>query len=281
MRAVTAGARDKTIRFWKVVDESQLVFRGGGRSRVREILEGGVGAGEDEEDEDEEGGSRKERKKGKGKGKEKSGKYVEGSLECVAMVDESHFLSGGDSGSICLWNTNKKKPIFTYPLAHGLATHVSETEGDIHTPRWITSIACLPYSDFFASGSWDGQIRLWRLDPKLKSFSSFPQSIPAPGIVNSLQLVTPPTNGSIDLASWRSPSSSSPVVNGDGKKKAQQQQEEALLVAAVGQEPRLGRWMRLKGSEGKNAIVLAHFVTGQPVEEKEDGEEGMEMEMES
>jgi ribosomal RNA-processing protein 9 len=27
--AVSVGARDKTIRFWKIVDETQLVFRGG------------------------------------------------------------------------------------------------------------------------------------------------------------------------------------------------------------------------------------------------------------
>jgi ribosomal RNA-processing protein 9 len=34
--AVSVGGRDKTVRFWKIVDETQLVFRGGGRSSARE-----------------------------------------------------------------------------------------------------------------------------------------------------------------------------------------------------------------------------------------------------
>ncbi|EGN92168.1 hypothetical protein SERLA73DRAFT_127723 [Serpula lacrymans var. lacrymans S7.3] len=75
--AVTGGARDKTVRFWKIADESQLVFRGGGKSAVRELLEGG--AFED-----------------KGRGKQK--RFVEGSIECVAMIDETTFISGGDTG---------------------------------------------------------------------------------------------------------------------------------------------------------------------------------------
>jgi ribosomal RNA-processing protein 9 len=85
--AVSVGGRDKTIRFWKIVDESQLVFRGGGRSSIRELLEGGGLA--DFEEEGREGGKREG---------QMEKKYVEGSLECVAMIDESTFLSGGDSG---------------------------------------------------------------------------------------------------------------------------------------------------------------------------------------
>ena len=78
--AVSVGARDRTARWWKVPEETQLVFRGGGRSRVRELLEGGALGDEDAEDAD--------------NGK----RYVEGSLECVAMIDEGTFVSGGDSG---------------------------------------------------------------------------------------------------------------------------------------------------------------------------------------
>jgi ribosomal RNA-processing protein 9 len=86
--AVSVGGRDKTVRFWKIVDETQLVFRGGGRSAVRELLEGGGLA-----DVNDEG-----RSNGKRQGLEK--KCIEGSLECVAMIDESNFLSGGDSGCV-------------------------------------------------------------------------------------------------------------------------------------------------------------------------------------
>jgi ribosomal RNA-processing protein 9 len=98
---VSVGARDTTVRYWKIVDETQLVFRGGGRSKVREVLEGGLKGDESgDEDIDMEGlGS----KKSKGRGKEI--KYVEGSLECVAMVDESTFVSGGDSGSVVFFQT--------------------------------------------------------------------------------------------------------------------------------------------------------------------------------
>lgn len=114
------------------------------------------------------GKSREERRKKRGVG------YREGSLEVVAMIDDQHFLSGGDSGSVdlaegwrvslsltltihltsavSLWNLTKKKPIFTIHLAHGLHTVDSESEGAILSPRWITSIACLGYGDVFATG---------------------------------------------------------------------------------------------------------------------------------
>jgi len=85
--AVSVGGRDKTVRFWKVLDESQLVFRGGVRNSARELLEGGGLA-------DFEG---EERVSGK-RGGQTEMKYIEGSLDCVAMIDESTFLSGGDSG---------------------------------------------------------------------------------------------------------------------------------------------------------------------------------------
>ena len=54
--------------------------------------------------------------------------------------------------SISLWSTQKKKPIFTQPLAHGLDEMESSTEGTIRTPRWITSLGSLRYSNIFASG---------------------------------------------------------------------------------------------------------------------------------
>ena len=85
--AVSVGGRDKTVRFWKIVDETQLVFRGGGRSSVRELLEGGGFADVDEGD----------RGDGKKEGQSEK-KYIEGRLDCVAMIDETTFLSGGDSG---------------------------------------------------------------------------------------------------------------------------------------------------------------------------------------
>lgn len=93
---ISAGARDKSVRFWKIVDESQLVFRGGGRSAVRELLDGGAleGLPEDVGDDD----AMTTENRGKGKERIQPRKFVEGSIECVAMIDEGTFVSGGDSG---------------------------------------------------------------------------------------------------------------------------------------------------------------------------------------
>lgn len=86
--AVSVGGRDKTARFWKIVDESQLVFRGGGRSAVRELLEGGALEGMEGVD----GEAAPQKKEGEKR------RFVEGTLDCIAMVDEQTFLTGGDSG---------------------------------------------------------------------------------------------------------------------------------------------------------------------------------------
>ncbi|KAH9034948.1 WD40 repeat-like protein [Lactarius hengduanensis] len=242
--AVSVGGRDKTIRFWKVVDETQLVFRGGGRSSARELLEGGGLAVLEEEERD--GGKR---------GGRTEMKYVEGSLDCVAMIDESTFLSGGDSGSICLWTTQRKKPVFTQAVAHGLSETVSETEGVIRTPRWITALGTLHYSDLFASGSWDGHIRLWKVDSKMKSFSAIGNFL-VPGVINSLQFVSP-RRGALDDASWAQSeprADASRFVSEASPKKS----GSVLLVVGTGQEMRLGRWVTVKGDGARNgALVMA------------------------
>ncbi|KAG6819865.1 hypothetical protein H0H93_007850 [Arthromyces matolae] len=261
---VSVGARDKTIRFWKIVDETQLVFRGGGRSRIREVLDGGLRGDDEGDDIDEDmDGSRT---------KQTTKNFIEGSLECVAMIDETTFISGGDSGyvnvlftkcpadleirSLCLWSTLKKKPIFIEPLAHGLNEVLSETEGLIRTPRWITSVASLPYSDLFASGSWEGVIRIWKLDSRLKSFSLM-GTLPAPGVVNSIQLLSPPAEF-FKRATWVSPSATENDVQEEPvTSKAKSGPQQILLVAGMGQEPRLGRWLHLKEGVTNGTIVVA------------------------
>lgn len=139
--------------------------------------------------------------------------------------------------SIALWSTTKKKAIFTHALAHGFDSHTSAT-GAIRNPRWITSLAALPYSDLFASGSWDGTIRLWRVDSSLRSFEPL-RTIDAVGFVNSLQIVRPEL-------------SSSGKGNGDGKK-----ERDVLVVAGMGQEPKFGRWLTLKDGVRNQAVVFS------------------------
>lgn len=225
--ALSVGCRDKSARYWKVVDESQLVFRGGGRSKIRDMIDGALDF--DAQGMDVDGEHPRHRRK--------QGGFVEGSLDCCAMIDEQHFLTGGDSGFISLWNIGKKKPVYTFYLAHGTHHHHSETEGVIKQPRGITSIAAFPYSDFFASGSSDGYIRLWKLDSQLKAFSKLTE-IEAKGFVNSLQIIQAPSG----------------AIREDGEKG-----DELVLVAATGQEPRMGRWSKLPSSAAKNASVITHF----------------------
>src|SRR5579863_2563956 len=184
------------------------------------------------------------------------------------ITDKYRMPADGPSlRSICLWTTQRKKPIFTQAVAHGFTETASETEGLIRTPRWITALGALRYSDLFAAvkhgartcgartlthtrlGSWDGHIRLWKVDPKIKSFSPI-GSFPVPGVINSLQFVSP-GKGLLDEASWawtRSGADAARVANGVSMRKP----GPCLLVAGVGQEPRLGRWVTVKGNGARN-----------------------------
>lgn len=82
------------MRFFKIADETQLVFRGGVKSALREVIEGAPDADADMDVMDR-----------KGKGRQK---FVEGSMECVAMIDEHTFLSGGDSGCVLVCSKSIK-----------------------------------------------------------------------------------------------------------------------------------------------------------------------------
>ncbi|XP_046959818.1 U3 small nucleolar RNA-interacting protein 2 [Vanessa cardui] len=103
-----------------------------------------------------------------------------GSLDEVKLLDEEHFVSGSDNGSICLWSVLKKKPLCTVTEAHG-----SENE----VPRWITSLATLLNSDVFASGSYDNYIRLWKVSDSYKNIEPL-LSIMKNGFVNHMQFTS-------------------------------------------------------------------------------------------
>ncbi len=168
-RCLTAGGRDRTVRLWKVVDGTQLVFRGGGG--------GGGGGGSGEKN------SRDKSKQanGEGRDKDKDGPrrgFSEGSIDRVAMIDKDTFVSGSDNGSLSLWSVHKKKAVCTVALAHGCdppppapeeAGAPEQVVFDGRTlkrpaePRWITALATVPYSDLVLSGSWDGRVRAWRV----------------------------------------------------------------------------------------------------------------------
>ncbi|KAJ3974565.1 WD40-repeat-containing domain protein [Lentinula raphanica] len=287
---VTVGARDKTARFWKVPEETQLVFRGGvatssdihsqeidsKKNKLRDVLEGRLDAlaSDDEGSGDDQGRTKRNQ------GSEEHHRYIEGSLESVAMIDESTFLTGGDSGSISLWSTSKKKPVFTCGIAHGVHDPLSEQEGDDEAtggedikipphPRWITALASLRYSDMFASGSYDGTIRLWKLTTSSSknagqlSMFSLICTIPCPGVINSLQFITPEesfwagadwTFGDARRVHSIRPRTDS-VDKDSEPRKRNPEARPLLLVASVGQEHRFGRWVSVKRQSVKPLLA--------------------------
>ncbi|KAF1794865.1 G-protein beta WD-40 repeat [Phytophthora cactorum] len=111
-RVVSCG-RDRSVRVWKIPEETQLVFYGNS-----------------------------------------------GSMDCVKMVTDEYYVTGGDDGSLSLWFNGRKKPVCVVPNAH---------DG-----KWISSVAVMPRTDLVASGSSDGT----QSDPVA--------SIPLEGFVNAL-----------------------------------------------------------------------------------------------
>lgn len=118
-------------------------------------------------------------------------------------------------------------------------------------------------------GSWDGEIRLWKLDSKLRSFALI-GSIPALGVVNSLQFISL-TRDVAESFSWASP----PTTTKDNSEVPRQangkpaavalEKKSLLLVACVGQEMRFGRWVQKKGEGVLNGalVTLLHPRTSQ------------------
>ncbi|WEW61281.1 pre-rRNA processing protein [Emydomyces testavorans] len=253
-QCVSVGARDRTARLWKVVDETQLVFRGGGS---------------------------------------KGSEYTEHVIDCVAAIPPAHFITGSDDGSISLWSVHKKKPLYTVRQAHGLDPILSpeETspEQDVEaaarstkymrpTPRWITALTTLPGTDVVLSGSWDGWIRAWQVSEDKRKI------IPL-GCVGGKDSSMPHVNGQLEFNSVQrtngtaiagDASSSKPLLNGIvndiavferrsqdskihpglkaiGSKLGSKHNFQAspkqgpiqpglCIVAALGKEHRLGRW---------------------------------------
>ncbi|KAF2366900.1 WD40 repeat [Trinorchestia longiramus] len=124
------------------------------------------------------------------------------SIDGVKLLNESTFLTHGQDGSVCLWSTNRKRPLQHLKVTHGYIAPPSPE------PHWVTAVAALVNRDLAASGSGDGSIRLWRVDIQAHKLFAL-QRIPIPaGFVNSMEF-TP-----------------------DGTK----------LVAAIGRTHKQGRW---------------------------------------
>ncbi|CAI5441431.1 unnamed protein product [Caenorhabditis angaria] len=132
------------------------------------------------------------------------------SLDCVSMINEEHFATGSADGSIAIWSFWKKRPLVVRRQAHGIENG---------SGRWIVALSVLPYSDLLASGSNEGELKLWRIAENFKSITPF-FSYSIAGFINSLQF--------------------SP----DGR----------MIGVAAGKEHKDGRWWVDK--EAKNQVIL-------------------------
>lgn len=227
-RCISVGARDRTARLWKVVEESQLVFRGGGDSKKNKS------------------------------GNPSQPRVLEGSMDRVAMIDEEMFVTGGDNGNLSLWVIHKKKPVFTLPLAHGVEEPLGPEEASAEAdpekriipqpqPRWITALATIPYSDVILSGSWDGQVRAWRVSEDKKR-------IEAMGTLASPLVEEAPRMNGVS-GHVPSPEEEKPVVRGvindiSVFERGDRGKDGVCVVVAVGKEPRFGRWKKVQGKNG-------------------------------
>ena len=226
-RCVSVGARDRTARLWKVVEQTQLVFRGGGGSEKRRL-----------------------RNKDGDVAGPKS--YGEGSIDRVALIDEELFVTGSDNGSISLWTLHKKKPIFTVPVAHGLEQPMkpeeasAETEPDARVPerqpRWITALATVPYSDIVVSGSWDGQVRIWRVSEDKKRLESM-------GVVGKYQVDDGKERAGVEVPDGQGNAMRGIVNDLSVFERGERGKDGLCVVAALGTEHRLGRWKKVYGSD--------------------------------
>ncbi len=249
-RCVSVGARDRTARLWKVVEETQLVFRGGG----------GGGGGGDRPTTDRRNPNPKS--------------YTEGSIDRIALIDEETFVTGSDNGALCLWSLQKKKPVFTVPLAHGLDPPLSPEEASAEQspdskvsgpplPRWITALATVPYSDLVVSGSWDGEVRAWKVSGDRKRIEAvgllgapFPPAQPKTEDITALVTASDSTS---------TPETKEPTIRGIVNdiavfERGDRGKDGLCVVVAVGTEHRFGRWKRVVGRNGALVFEVPRVV---------------------
>ena len=275
-RCISVGARDRSARVWKVVEESQLVFRGGGgggggtgKSELDERILKGLKMGKRRRDQDADAAPTD--------GTSTLPTFREGSLDRVLALSTSLFITGSDSGSLSLFSLHKKKPLHVVPLAHGydaaLPSTLSSAEIDAEnretqaqpTPRWITALAGIPGCDLFVTGSWDGCVRMWRVsadDRRIESVGVLGESLPARKIAfgdgegdeamlnghGDHAVSTPATT---TIAGAGAAGTIRGVVNDLTVFQVGERASGGIcIVAAVGTETRLGRWIQRKGKNG-------------------------------
>lgn len=267
-RCVSVGARDRTARLWKVAEETQLVFRGGGS---------GSGVTKTNDDKTIKPPANR--------------KFAEGSIDRISMIDEETFITGSDNGSLSLWSIHKKKPIFTVPLAHGLDPPLTPDEYFAEKipdpnqrlpepqPRWITALTTVPYSDLILSGSWDGHVRVWKVSQDKKRLEKL-------GIIGRQQQQQQATSNQEENAGDNNNDDEEEggEVGGVGQEvrgvindlavfeRGERGKDGLCVVVGLGAEHKFGRWKFVKG--GKNGAVVFEVPSLVAKEGQEQGQGG-------
>lgn len=216
-RCVTVGSRDRTAMYWKIPEQTRLTFNSGTsfekfyNTQVKEAAAQNIELPDKQE--------------------LQAGFVKEGSLECVSMIDNIHFVTGSDNGNISFWSIQRKKPIYIKYQAHGLQDKLTPEQysgdkdyisrgGEVPRPQpyWITAVYAIPYSDIFITGSWNGVIKVWQVDKTLKNFTLKYNLHGAKGIITK-----------IDAAEIQL-SKKAPIS--------------IAIFATVSKEHRLGRWIQ-------------------------------------
>lgn len=220
-RCVTVGSRDRCAMLWKIAEETRLTFRGGENERKkRKKFQDEDGMDIDEVEQK---------------------FFSEGSIDCVSMIDDTYFVTGSDNGSISLWSLAKKKPLFIQHYAHGILPSLTPEQASAEQdealraqqvpeaqPYWITAIHAVPYSNVFFTGSWNGTIKVWKLEDNLRSFTPLGELSNARGIVTRIDVAESGAHG----------------------------KESLRVLAAMSKEHRLGRWIDA-GKGARNHIYSA------------------------
>ncbi|KAI5862834.1 WD40 repeat-like protein [Durotheca rogersii] len=259
-RCVSVGARDRTARLWKVVEETQLVFRGGAIDRKQKP------------------------------DVDPRSLAHEGSMDRVAMIDDELFVTGSDNGSLALWSIQKKKPLFVLPQAHGLERPLLPTQASAEAfpdprvvpppqPRWITALRTLPYSDLILSGSWDGYVRAWKLSEDKKRIEpAGALGVPAPAgsdpdpADNKREAKRANGTKRAPVAAAAAAAATPWLIKGvindiSVFERGERGKDGLCVVVGVGKEHRLGRWKKIQSARN-GAVVFEVARTKEKAEAK-------------
>jgi ribosomal RNA-processing protein 9 len=244
-RAIT-GSEDRSLRCWRVIGESQLIYRGvtGKLKAVSDRLRG-ADAGSSIHDSSDEEDSDSDTIPDIESAALPAGPAAAHDLAAVgaaaittvAAFSGGSFVSGSQDGTLSLWSASNKKPVARVPL-----TPVPLPTLGSSVRAWSASLAATPGSDLALSGCADGHLRFFEAQVdagKLKCIGS----VPIKGYLTGIALTV----------SNMGPSHSVQVV-APKRSNAPARRRMLTVVASVSSEPRLGRWDALIGV--KNGLTV-------------------------